>query len=136
MTTVGYQEVEHTADWAIRVRAPGLSELFRQAALGMFALMGAEPADGSIKWRRVDLAADDLETLLVDWLQDLLFAQEMRNRMPDQIEIDVDGSARLRGRVRERPSGRPDKPIKAVTYHLMVIEQTDNGLETLVVFDV
>lgn len=136
MTTAGYQEVEHTADWALRVWGPDASQLFRQAAFGMLALMGAQPADKAAGWRAIELAADDLETLLVDWLQDLLYALETRQRVPDRIEIRVDEAGRLDGRVRERPSRRPDKPIKAVTYHQLAIRPTPDGLATTVVFDV
>jgi SHS2 domain-containing protein len=40
MTSDAIEEIEHTADWAIRVRAKELSSLFEQAAKGMTDLIG------------------------------------------------------------------------------------------------
>jgi len=42
-----YVEVEHTADWALRVWAPTLEELFVDAARGMYELAGAKPSPTS-----------------------------------------------------------------------------------------
>ena len=39
-----YVEVDHTADWAIRVRGATLPELFVNAATGMYELMADLPA--------------------------------------------------------------------------------------------
>jgi SHS2 domain-containing protein len=37
--TASFVEIEHTADWAIRVRGATVPELFINAAAGMYALM-------------------------------------------------------------------------------------------------
>jgi SHS2 domain-containing protein len=68
MTNDGIEEIEHTADWAIQVRAQDLGALFEHSALGMFELIGRVNAEKNETVRPITLQAADLETLLVSWL--------------------------------------------------------------------
>ena len=43
VTPSGYVELDHTADWALRVQGTDLADLLEQAAAGMLALAGAVP---------------------------------------------------------------------------------------------
>ena len=62
-----WEEVDHTADWALRVRGGDLRALFENAARGMISLIGGEAVAGAHEIeRRIDLSAPDLETLLVE----------------------------------------------------------------------
>ena len=62
-----YEEIEHTADWALRVRGADLPTLFSNAALGMMELAGVRTENTAGESRKIELTADDMETLLVDW---------------------------------------------------------------------
>src|SRR5438034_408776 len=68
----GYEEIEHTADVALRVRAPSLEKLFCYAARGMFALMTDASGVATASEIALDVTASDRETLLVNWLSELL----------------------------------------------------------------
>ena len=69
-----FEELEHTADAAIRVWGCDLAELFAHAAHGLAAQLAEEPnqIEPSIE-RRITLDAYDVETLLVAWLGELLY---------------------------------------------------------------
>jgi SHS2 domain-containing protein len=130
------QEIEHTADWAIRVRGRDLGELFANAARGMFSLMadldGVEPAVA----RQVALEEFDTETLLVSWLSELLWLNEESDAVFVRYEITALAPTRLQATVWGGPASSQWKHIKAVTFHDLAIAKTDNGYEVTLVFDV
>ncbi len=136
MTESGFEEVRHTADWALRARGAHLGELMVNAARGMLALLGAEPGASAGSPSRVDLRADDAESLLVAWLDELLYRMESRQVTFDEIDVRVENGTHLTAGLRERPLLRPTRSIKAVTYHGLAITKTPEGLTATVVFDV
>ncbi len=132
-----YQEIDHPADLAIKIHGNDLPSLFRHAAEGMFSLMRCEEGEtADAHKQRVELEADDLETLLVDWLDELLFLSEREQICFDDYDIEVVEQSRLRATVYARGGGRPHRGIKAVTYADMDIREVDTGYETVVTFDV
>jgi SHS2 domain-containing protein len=132
-----YEEVPHTADWALRVRGAGPSELFVNAAEGMYALIGAETPAGAPEIRRdVTLAAPDLESLLVAWLNELLYFTEVEGLASHRFEIAALDGTQLQAAAWGAPAAGMQKQIKAVTFHDLKIVNTSGGLETTIVFDV
>ena len=69
----GFEEVEHTAEWAYRVWGSTLEELFVRAAKGLYALAGVQSEDSSRIDREIHLEGLDRISLLVAWLNELLF---------------------------------------------------------------
>lgn len=131
----GFEEIQHTADWALKVWAPDFSNLLEQAARGINHLMGlvidpSQPAEIEFS-----LTASDQESLLVGVLNRILYALEMDSIGVDAFDLLVDGfqvQAHLKGgKVIEL-----QKMIKAVTFHNLMIHSSENGLETTIVFDV
>ena len=131
-----FEELEHTADWALRVRGKDLADLLRNAALGMLQLSGAVPQAGPRRRRELRLDSLDRESLLVDFLQELLLGIEMRQVAYPEIEIHAASDSALRATLTEAPLQGVAKPIKAVTYNDLHIEESPLGLVTTVVFDV
>ena len=72
----GYKEVEHTADIALQVWAEDFYTLLRKAAEGLYALMGVKLATASTLQRLFTLPQGSKETILVDFLTELLFLVE------------------------------------------------------------
>lgn len=133
------QEIEHTADWAIRVRARDLTGLFAGAAEGMFSLLTDLSQVIPVRQFEIDLRAIDVETLLIDWLNELLYLSEEHGVVFTGFtirDLTVDGGARLRAQV---DGGHPSelfKVIKAATFHGLSIVRDDDGLQAELVFDV
>lgn len=129
--------IEHTADWALRLRGDDLKALFARAAEGMaYLLVGdlsAVPRDVS---RDLTLEAYDAEEMLVLFLGELAYWAERDGLVFPAADLREVTSTRLAGTV---SGGRPpeiQKHIKAVTYHDLAIRQAETGLEVTVVFDV
>lgn len=132
----GYKEIEHTADWAIRVWAPDLPTLFVQAAEGMLMLAQFELEEGNRLSRSFKLHSQDVESLLVAFLEELLFIGEQEDLGFDKLEVEIGSGCQidvlaLGGRIASRK-----KEIKAVTFHNLAVKQTDAGYQVEVVFDV
>ena len=67
-----FEEIEHTADWALRVRGHDLRELLVNAARGMSRLLVPDLTVISTDVERhFELDAFDAESLLVEWLSEL-----------------------------------------------------------------
>ena len=135
--TEGYQELEHTADVALRVHALTLAELFRHAALGMFALMTDVDRVQTTEEYAVRLSAPDRETLLVNWLNELLFQYETRQLVCCDFDVAFGAGGQLRAVARGgHPAAEIRKHIKAATFHDLRIVESDGHWVTTVVFDI
>lgn len=132
---MGFEELEHTADWSLRVWGPSMGSLLEAAAKGMLSLMAVRTRADGRSLRHVELQSQDGEGLMVAWLEDLLFALESRQVVPSRIEISADETW-LRADIEETPASPPEKPVKAVTYHGLKVEATPAGLQATLVFDV
>ncbi len=132
-----FEEIEHTADWALKIRGKTLRQLLYNAARGMSTLLVDElDAIPVTVEEQIDVEAYDAESLLVNWLSELAYRAEAGSMVFVQFDLHDVAPTQLRAVVR---GGRvPDlkKHIKAVTYHNLEIIETEDGLETTVVFDV
>ena len=132
-----FEEIPHTADWSFRAFGKDLRELFENAAFALFALEGASPrADADETTRVVAVSAIDYESLLVNWLTELLWLQESQHETYRHFNIETLSPTALRAQVFGAPLSHLDKIIKAVTYHNLKIAQTARGWEAVVVVDV
>lgn len=131
-----YEEIEHTADWALIVRGTDLPTLFSNAAQGMMELAGVQTVKETGQERRIKLQAMDRESLLVDWLHELLIALELEQLAFREIDLRITGSRKLVGSVHTVRIISMEKPIKAVTYNELEIQESPQGFEATIVFDV
>jgi SHS2 domain-containing protein len=131
-----WEEIEHTADWALRVRGHDLAALFENAARGMLSLMGGEIEAGEPYRRTITLQAPDRIVLLVDWLNELLYVMESDEVLLDAIDIRRLTDTVLEAEVRGGHSRNARRQIKAASYHNLAIQDVPAGYETVIVFDV
>lgn len=135
-----YEYFEHTADVGIRVQAASLEELFAEAGAALMAFMLDAPAPGPKATQRTfDLAADDMEELLHEWLSELLFTHETEHLVLGDFRVELrenvlTAEARAEPLVPERHL--PSHEVKAVTYHALTIHQDDHYYLAEVVLDI
>ena len=125
----GFEEIQHTADWALKVWAPGFAGLLEQAALGMNQLMAVKIDLQQPVEREFTLSADDGESLLVAFLNRILYEMEMDSIGFDQFDLQGN-QQKLHARLKGGRVVELQKMIKAVTYHNLKIRTIDGGLET------
>ena len=136
MPPPGYEELSHTADLALRVESTTLGGLFEQAALGMQAMMGIKPDEGSTTTREFTASSADVETLLITFLEEILFLVEIENCHVPGITFEAIHETYLRAHLDCQPVQSIEKQIKAVTFHQLEIRSLPSGYETILVFDV
>ncbi|MDK2981251.1 MAG: protein archease [Chloroflexota bacterium] len=129
----GFKEVPHKADIALDVFAPSLPELFINAVMGLYHILGI---------RKGTLGGDDLgftlqdidaESLLVAFLSELLYQVE-QGRAAESIQLEI-GDNRLKAELDLAPVVSIEREIKAVTYHELKIIKADGAYRTRIVFD-
>lgn len=132
---MGYRFIEHTADLGIRVTAPDLKSLFREAGLALVEITGASSRE-IMEGLGISLEGIDNVDLLVRWLQEVLYLIEVKHVRIGEIEIcelsDTFLKALISGRREDTPLIRE---IKAATYHNLDIRTIDGAFETTIVFD-
>jgi SHS2 domain-containing protein len=132
-----FEEIPHTADWSFRTFGKDLRELYENAAFALFAMQGAQPSSNDDEISRVvEVSGIDIESLLVNWLTELLWLQESNRETYHRFQIELLSSTALRAQIFGRPLSKIDKIIKAVTYHNLKIEQMAHGWQAVVVVDV
>ena len=130
-----FEEIEHTADWAFRAFGATLSELFENAARALSSLEGAAEQPTMVT-RDVQVEGIDLESLLVNWLSELLFLQETRGETYHRFTVVELTPTSLTAQIQGGRAGPLNKYVKAVTYHNLEIKQTPEGWQATVVVDV
>ena len=134
----GFEEVSHTADLEIRVYAEDLESLFREAANGMFSLCGVEGLDkgiSSVK-QSISLEAMDYEGLLILFLEELLYRLTEDYMYFDVGRIDIHSEYSLKAQITGTQIKAYQRDIKAVTYHNLNIQRTEDGYAVNIVFDI
>lgn len=136
-----YELIEHTADIGIRAFGNTLSHCFAHAAKGMFDIITNESQVESVGEYHVDLSADNIEQLLVDWLSELLFLHSTQRLVFGEFDVHVDEEspsleAKVFGERYDDEKHGYGAEIKAVTYHMLDVEQTDEGYAAQVLFDI
>ena len=147
MSQPPYEILEHTADVGLKAHGQTLPELFANAARGMIALAleppvvsEVEPLEASpLQSRPLSARGEDLEELLVHFLSEILYAvdaegwyfSEFRIGTLEPTAIEAEGW----GERGERSAHRR-VAVKAVTYHQVSVEQTAEGWEAVVYFDI
>lgn len=134
---IAFEEIEHTADRALRIWGSNLEELLLNAARGINSLMVTKHTPCSEHQEKfVELEAMDAESLLVDWLSELAYWAEREMLVFHEFKIESVSPTHLGVRMYGTRVTQLEKHIKAVTYHNLEIVQTADGLTATVVFDV
>jgi SHS2 domain-containing protein len=134
---VAFEEIEHTADCALKIYGADLQELLLNAAGGMNNLLNPDnDASHRQEEKSVRLKAIDAESLLVEWLSELAYWAETEMLVFHKFDLLSVSSTHIEAIIHGSRVAQLEKHIKAVTYHNLEIIQTDEGLTATVVFDV
>src|SRR5207302_1402896 len=128
MTQKPYEVFEHTADIGLHAFGRTLPELFIHAAQGMESLMVAPEQVQIQVSREIAVEGHDEVSLLVAWLNELIFLFDTEYLLLREFEIDAIMETHLKGRASGEPydAQRHDlsSAIKAVTWHEAAVEPT------------
>ncbi len=135
-----WEVFEHTADIGLRARAASVDTLFAEMARGLFSVI-VENGDRvrPVRELKIRIPGRELDTLLFDWLAELLYLFESRRLLLSEFEVSVssDGlEAVCRGEPMDRARHRMDHEVKAVTYHGLKAQREGDGWLAEVILDI
>ena len=90
--------------------------------------------------REISVEGHDPVSLLINWLNELIFLFDTEYLIFRQFEIEALTETQLQGRVRGEAydAGRHDlsSAIKAVTWHEAAVEEVGGGYRARIIFDI
>lgn len=122
-----YAFFDHTADIGIRASGAKLEDVFVGLARGLIELLVEDSQVGSTQTRTVTVAAPDVESLLLAWLQELLFLFSTERFIPVAYAMESFTATALTCRVTgdafDPAQHIQGREVKAITRHLLEVKQ-------------
>lgn len=143
-----FEILPHPSDVKIRAFGHTLEELFKNAALGMFAVSGRVISNRVVsdKEREVLAKGIDEEALLVSFLSEIWYLSELNKEVYEDfseikiIKNEKNKNYQIKAKMLGKPIERFNLEIKAVTFwDLEIVENPPTGggqFETTVTFDI
>ena len=138
MKKQNFEIIDHTADLGLVARGETLAEAYANAAYGMFSIMVDLEAVQEDEFRRVELAEDDEEALLFEWLNSLIYLFEVEMLLLKRFDITDFNDNRLTalcyGERYDAARHRLRTGVKSATYHLLEVDRKNPRVQ--VIFDI
>jgi SHS2 domain-containing protein len=135
---MSFEEISHTADVKIRARAPTRDALFTDAFLALMQVVyGTDRKDGISKEIRIE--SDNIESLLCDFLSEVLFIAEVEGLVFSRAEITIENlclTAILKGETFDPLRHSSGTEVKGISYSGLIIQKDANGYMLDILFDV
>jgi SHS2 domain-containing protein len=135
-----WRAFEHQADLGLEIDAADGPSLFREAARAYLAHACDVGAVRTVERYELAGEAKDVEELLVDWLNDLVFLVEGRQVVARDVELLEWEPIRYRAEALGEPLDparhAPRGLVKAATYHGLRVYQDEDGWHARVILDV
>ena len=135
-----FETFDHTADLGLRVRADDLNTLFAEAGLALMSILVEDAAsEQPVRRVEIDLPGDDVEYLLFDWLRAILYHFEVDHLLVARCEVHVNSTglhAVLEGETFDSSRHELSHEVKAITYHDLRVEETEDGWLAEVIVDI
>ncbi|MFA7695691.1 MAG: archease [Methanoregula sp.] len=135
---MSFEELPHTADVKIRACAPTPDALFGEACSALMQVMyGGDRKGGTT--RAVDIGAPDQESLLCDFLSEVLYLSEVDGLVFRQADVHLDGThlhAVLDGEPFDSERHNKGTEVKGISYSGLSITKNAKGYMLDILFDV
>lgn len=125
-----WEHFDHGADIGVRGHGTSPGEAFVQAALAMTAVVTDPAAVRPAVAVAIACEAPDIELLLVDWLNALIYEMATRRMLFGRFAVRIEGNA-LRGEAWGEPVDRDRHPlvveVKGATYTALRVGRNPDG---------
>jgi len=133
-----FKLIEHTADVGLIAYGETLAEAFANAAYGLFSIIAELDGVQETDSRRVEISEDDLEGLLFEWLNHLIYLFDVEMLLFKRFDIiDLDGyrlKATCYGEKYDPSRHHLKMGVKSATYHMLKVDKEKNQVQ--VIFDI
>jgi len=133
-----YEILEHPADIRLKVKATSLEEIFEGALKGMAEILALKENFLNEKIEKeIKVNSLDLNSLLVDFLSEVLTLTDINDSVFNEIEIVSLKENEIIAKIKGFKIKEFKEEIKAVTYHNLEIKKNEkNEYEVEVLFDI
>jgi SHS2 domain-containing protein len=135
---MSFEELEHTADVRLRVKADTLEELFSEAARAMMVVMYGSAEPGPMR-RKIEVRAPDLESLIHAFLSEILYISEVEEMVVSGADVRLaEGCAEgdLVGEPFQPDRHRAGTEIKGISLSGLTVSRDNHSYILEVIFDV
>ncbi|WP_067050985.1 archease [Methanofollis ethanolicus] len=135
---MSFEELPHQADVRVRVRAEDCNALFAEAARAMFSIMYVTCDEGEIE-RSITVTSDDIPSLMIDFLSELLFVSEVDRVVFSSFDVSITGTSltvTARGEPFAREKHQGGMEVKGVSYSGLTIFRDGEEFCSEILFDV
>ncbi len=133
-----YRLIEHTADIGLVAYGQNLAEAFGNAAYGMFSIIADLKTVREVESRQLELSEKDLDSLLFEWLNRLLYFFDVETLLFRRFDINELDDHHLEavcyGEEYDPARHRIKLGVKSATYHMLRVDREKNRVQ--VIFDV
>lgn len=136
----GYTILEHPADLGLEATGASLAEAFSRAAEGLTSIVVDPSGIGTSLQRTVLLHADDVQQLLVRWLDEILFLYDSGGFLCGRADVTFCSHTDLRAEligellIPAKHASRLD--VKAITYHQILVQERPGDVTLRVFLDI
>ena len=131
--------IDHTADVGIIAHGASINQAFANAARGLFSIITDLDDIEEVLHRDIKVTATDRESLLVEWLNELIYLFDTENIIFNRFDITRLNNTRLEARIYgekvDTSRHKLKTGVKAATYHMLKVEK-NNGYQAQVLFDI
>ena len=135
---MSFEEISHTADVKIHASAPTLEALFSETFRALMQVMYGAQRGGS-EIRNIRIESTDTESLLADFLSEVLFVSEVEGLVFSDARVRIDGlhlDAQLIGESFDPVRHSGGTEVKGISYSGLEILHDANGYKVDIIFDV
>ena len=125
-----YEHFEHEADIGVRGMGGNCAEAFEQAALALTAIVSDPERVRQAQKVELHCEASDLELLLADWLNGLIYEMAVRRMLFGRYQVEIIGNSlhgTAWGEPVDAPRHQPAVEPKGATYTALSV-RSENGL--------
>ncbi len=135
---MSFEELEHTADIRVRVKAGSLEDLFSEAARALMVIMYGVSDPGSLR-RHVVVEGQDIISLMHAFLSEVLFISEVEDMVVSGAEVRLSGTGiegELFGEAFSREKHLAGMEVKGISLSGLSIVSENHTYTLEVTFDV
>ena len=135
-----FEILEHTADIGFRAWGATPAALFANSAWALMSISADVSAVDGSEERSVTVGGHDYESLLVNWLEEILYLFDAAQFAAREFHVDEIAPTAVSGRLIGEPRDSARHPwkliVKAITYHGIEVVERNGRWESRVFVDV
>ena len=125
-----WEHYHHEADIGVRGTGQTSAQAFEQAAVALTAVITEPETVACRETLRIECEAPDLELLLVDWLNALVFEMATRKMLFSRFQVELSGTrlhATACGEPVDVARHQPAAEVKGATYTQLEVREDQSG---------